>query len=181
MELNVQQTPQAPSYQAEPIQVPANIATPQNAMSAVKSQQEQLSAVNTLTGGSRQRQRRKSGKKNHKTSGYTHKSFIRTYKGRKYNQQGGSTGERIPVPQVGAPCSGGTQCAGAQNANFTAINNQAQSSSINDAYVSEQSGGRRKTRQNKNKHRHVSKKKSNNSISQMISNKIKKVIQQAFS
>lgn len=180
MELNVQQTPQAPSYQAEPIQVPANIATPQNAMSAVKSQQEQLSAVNTLTGGSRQRQRRKSGKKSHKTSGYTHKSFIRTYKGRKYNQQGGSTGERIPVPQVGAPCSGGTQCAGAQNANFTAINNQAQSSSINDAYVSEQSGGR-KTRQNKNKHRHVSKKKSNNSISQMISNKINKVIRQAFS
>ena len=119
MTLNIQQTPQAPSYAAAPIQVPASIATPQSAMGVIKDQQEQLLSVNTLTGGRRRvpRQRpRKSGKR---------VSFVRTYKGRKYQQNGGSDGERIPVPQVGSTCSGGTQCAGAQNAAFTSIYNQA--------------------------------------------------------
>lgn len=176
MPLNIQEAPQAPSYDAAPIQVPASIATPQSTLNAVKDQQEQLNAVNSLTGGSRrqgqyrsqQPKRRKSGKR---------VSFIRTYKGRKYEQNGGSTGERIPVPQVGSTCTGGNQCAGAQNAVFTSIYNQAQSNSINDAYVTGQTGGRKMTRR-KYKHRIHSHKQS---ITSTIAYNIKKVMRKMFS
>lgn len=172
MTLNIQQTPQAPSYEAAPIQVPASIATPQNALNAVKEQQEQLSAVNTLTGGSR---RKRTGKRKQKQGTGKRVSFVRTYKGRKYQQNGGSDGERIPVPQVGSTCSGGSQCAGAQNAAFTSIYNQAQSNSINDAYVTGQSGGRRrKTYHRRHSHRKYS-------LTSTIVYKMKKALGKVFS
>jgi hypothetical protein len=152
--IKVQEAPQTPSYAAEAIKVPANIASPQSTMDNVKAGQEQLNAVNTLSGG------RHRGTKHQRRR--RHKSFIRTYKGRRYTaskqQTGGSSAaaansEQIPVPQVGPLCSSGPQCAAAQNANFTALNNQAKSSSINDAYVKGGGGGgRRRHRHNKSAH-----------------------------
>jgi len=106
MTIKVQEAPQAPSYEATGIQVPANIATPQAAMDSVKNQQVQLNSVNNLTGG-----RRKRSRQNRHLSKYQHKSFIRTYKGRRYvsqDQKGGSSqgGAQIAIPQVGSTCSG---------------------------------------------------------------------------
>ena len=152
--IKIQEAPQTPSYAAEAIKVPANIASPQSTMDNVKAGQDQLNAVNTLSGG------RHRGTKHQRSR--RHKSFIRTYKGRRYTaskqQTGGSSAaaansEQIPVPQVGPLCSSGPQCAAAQNANFTALNNQAKSSSINDAYVKGGGGGgRRRHRHNKSAH-----------------------------
>jgi hypothetical protein len=151
--IKIQEAPQTPSYAADPIKVPANIASPQSTMDNVKAGQDQLNAVNTLSGG------RHRGTKHQRRR--RHKSFIRTYKGRRYTaskqQTGGSSAaaansEQIPVPQVGPLCSSGPQCAAAQNANFTALNNQAKSSSINDAYVKGGGGGRRRHRHNKSAH-----------------------------
>jgi len=63
MSLKVQEAPQAPSYNAASIQVPANIATPQATMENVKAQQSELNAVNTLSGGRRKKHTIKRGKK----------------------------------------------------------------------------------------------------------------------
>ena len=57
MALNVQTTPNTPSFIAAPIQVPANIATPQATMANVKAGQSELNAVNNFTGGGRSRGR----------------------------------------------------------------------------------------------------------------------------
>jgi hypothetical protein len=183
MSLKVQEAPQAPSYNAASIQVPANIATPQATMENVKAQQSQLNAVNTLSGGRRKRRVTNRGGK--KSREYKHRSFIRTYKGRWYQQQQqqkGGAGERITIPQVGSTCSSGPQCAGAQNASFTALHNQAQSNSINDAYVS-QSGGKRKTfrRRHHRGSRHHHHHRDNQSISSMIAYNIKKMMRKVFS
>ena len=178
MTLNVQSAPQAPSYTAASIQVPANIATPQATMNAVKAQQGQLNAVNTLSGGGRSRRSRQ--------------SFIRTYKGRRYiakerqHQTGGSTtssqqGGQIVIPQVGSTCSAGPQCAGAQNANFTAIHNQAQSNSINDAYAT-QKGGRKKVRfSHATARRRHHRPRHDQSVTSIIAYNIKKVMRKVFS
>jgi len=178
----VQEAPQAPSYAAAGIQVPANTATPEAAMNSVKDQQSQLNSVNNLTGGRRNRTQRKGRKR-------THKSFIRTYKGRRYNsedpQKGGAQeGGQIAVPQVGSTCSSGPQCSGAQNANFTAINNQAQSSSINDAYA--QKGGRRHKKvrfghsHGSHSRTHSRKSRHDQSLTTMIAYNIKKVLRKVF-
>jgi hypothetical protein len=185
MVLNIQEAPQQPNYTAAPIQVSANIATPQATMNNVKEQQGQLNAVNTLSGGGRSRR------------GRSHKSFIRTYKGRRYvpkqQQTGGSStstqqGGQIIIPQVGSSCSSGPQCAGAQNANFTAIHNQAQSNSINDAYAT-QKGGRKKVRFSRTHtttHRrrvtHAARKpRHDQSLTSVIAYNIKKVMRKVFS
>lgn len=178
MPLNIQAAPQVPSYDAASIQVSAKIATPQATMDAVKAQQGQLNAVNTLSGG-RSRSRRR---------GRGHKSFIRTYKGRRYiakeQQTGGSSGGAIVIPQVGSPCSAGPQCAGAQNANFTAIHNQAQSNSINDAYAT-QKGGRKKVRFSHATARHHRRShrrpRHDQSLTSMVAYNIKKVMRKVFS
>lgn len=186
----VQEAPQAPSYAAAGIQVPAASATPEAAMNSVKDQQSQLNSVNNLTGGRRNRTQRK-GRKHRRQ---THKSFIRTYKGRRYNsedpQKGGAQeGGQIAVPQVGSTCSSGPQCSGAQNANFTAINNQAQSSSINDAYA--QKGGRRHKKvrfshghrhgsHGSHSHTHSRKTRHDQSLTTMIAYNIKKVLRKVF-
>lgn len=149
--IKIQEAPQTPSYAADPIQVPANIASPQSTMDNVKAGQEQLNSVNTLSGG------RHRGTKHQRRR--RHKSFIRTYKGRRYtasNQQtGGSTaaanGGQIPVPQVGPLCSSGPQCSAVQNANLTALGNQATSSGLNDSYASG-GGSRRAHRHRKSAH-----------------------------
>jgi len=181
MSLKVQEAPQAPSYAAASIQIPANIATPQATMENVKAQQSELNAVNTLSGGRRkQRMTNRRGKKSHE---YKHRSFIRTYKGRRYQQQDqkGGSGERIPIPQVGSTCAGGAQCAGAQNATFTALHNQAQSNSINDAYVT-QSGGRSSRKRNTHRRRrHRHRHSQSNSLIDTFAYNIKKVMRKVFS
>lgn len=170
--LKVQEAPQAPSYEAQGIQVPAHTATPQATMDSVKNQQTQLNSVNNLSGG---RSSRRSRSRGHGRK-HGHKSVIRTYNGRRY-QQGGSQdgGERVAIPQVGSTCTSGPQCSGAQNANFTAINNQAQSSSINDAYATQSGGQRRRfTRTRRHKPRH------DKSLTSMIAYNIKKVLRKVF-
>jgi hypothetical protein len=186
MTLKIQETPQAPSYAAANIQVQANIATPQATMEAVKAQQGQLNSVNNLSGGRKRTQRHRRSK---------HKSFIRTYKGRKYvsnqeqekQQQKGGAGAvpagQIPVPQVGTTCTSGPQCAGAQNANFTALYNQAQSNSINDAYA--QSGGsgkhgHKKVRFSHTKHHRKTARRHDHSLTSTIAYNIKKVLRKVF-
>lgn len=173
MSLNVQQAPQAPSYAANSISVPANIATPQATMDSVKAQQGQLNAVNTLSGG-----RKRS-------------SVIRTYKGRRYisRQKGGA----IVIPQVGSPCSAGPQCAGAQNAQFTAIHNQAKSNSINDAYATQEGGGAPLRRSKKVRFSHATQRhrsqrrhsrrgpRHDQSLTSIIAYNIKKVMRKVFS
>ena len=185
MPLNIQAAPQAPSYDAASIQVPANIATPQATMEGVKAQQSQLNAVNTLSGG-RSRSRRK-GRQGREGRG-PHKSFIRTYKGRRYiakqQQTGGSSGGAIVIPQVGSTCTAGPQCAGAQNANLTALHNQALSNSINDAYAT-QKGGRKKVRfshATARHHRsHRRPPRHDQSLTSMVAYNIKKVLRKVFS
>jgi hypothetical protein len=175
MTIKVQEAPQAPSYEAAGIQVPASSATPEAAMNSVKEQQTQLNSVNNLTGGRR--------RKGSRRSKHAHKSFIRTYKGRRHNtsqyQKGGSQeGGQIAVPQVGSTCTSGPQCAGAQNANFTAINNQAQSSSINDAYAAQKGGRGYNTM--KYKHTRRRKPRHDQSLTTVIAYNIKKVLRKVF-
>ena len=192
MSIKVQEAPQAPSYAAANIQVPANIATPQATMENVKAQQGQLNAVNNFTGGRHRRSTKR--QKRQRSREYKHKSFIRTYKGRRYQQpheqqqqQKGGAGAvpdgRIPVPQVGSTCTSGPQCAGAQNATFTALHNQAQSNSINDAYA--QSGGRHTSRHKNVRFSHTkghrkTKQRHDQSLTSMIAYNIKKVMRKVF-
>ena len=191
MTLKVQETPQAPSYAAAAIQVPANIATPQATMASVKALQGELNAVNNLTGG---RRRGTSGRRLRRT--LKHKSFIRTYKGRRYlskGQTGGSPaalsgGGQIPVPQVGPLCSSGTQCAGVQNANLTSLYNQAESYSLNDQYAMTGGGSsrgrhRRYSRYKKvtfRRHRQSSRRHDDTSVTSTIACNIKKIIRKIF-
>ena len=184
--LDIQEAPKQPDYAAAGIQVPANIATPQAAMENVKAGQNQLNSVNNFTGGGRSRSRRARRQTKCKRD-WKPKTFIRTYKGRKY-QKGGSS-EPIPIPQVGSTCSSGPQCAGAQNALFTSINNQALSNGANDAYI-EQKGGR-KVRFSRHQHiyrgrsrghsRHSRKPRHDQSLTTMIAYNIKKVMRKVFS
>lgn len=199
--LNVQSAPQTPNFSAESIQVSAEIATPQAAMESVKSGQQQLNSVNTLSGGSKRRRRHIRATQRKRE--WKPKSFIRTYKGRKYQQieqKGGSSstesGGQISIPQVGSPCSSGSQCAGAQNAAFTAIKNQALSNGANDGYVA-QTGGRKdrkvlfskhntyytthRVRGNKGRSRHSHKPRHDQSLTSMIAYNIKKVMRKVFS
>ena len=149
--IKIQEAPQTPSYAADPIQVSANIASPQSTIDNVKAGQDQLLSVNTLSGG------RHRGTKHQRRR--RHKSFIRTYKGRRYTaskqQTGGSTaaanGGQIPVPQVGVLCSSGPQCSAVQNAKLTALGNQATSSGLNDGYA-KGGGSRRAHRHRKSAH-----------------------------
>jgi hypothetical protein len=205
MSIKVQEAPQAPSYAAANIQVNANIATPQAAMASVTAQQSQLNAVNVLSGGRhRGTKNRHRHRNSHSRRAHTqkHKSFIRTYKGRRYvpkEQTGGSSAasnsEQIPVPQVGPLCSSGTQCAGVQNANFTALHNQAKSYSINDGYMTTGgSRGRRRSQHNKHansssSHRHHHhhhhatthhRKTKDHSLTSTIAYNIKKVLRKIF-
>jgi len=181
MTIKIQEAPQAPSYEASGIQVPANIATPQAAMDSVKSQQIQLNSVNNLSGGRRKRSRSRQGLRR-SNSNHAHKSFIRTYNGRRYvssqYQKGGSQGGQIAIPQVGPICSSGPQCAGSQNANFTAIHKQAQSNSINDAYATQQGGRRNNTKMYKYTRRH--KPRHDQSLTTVIAYNIKKVLRKVF-
>jgi hypothetical protein len=179
----VQQAPQTPSYAPAGIQVPANIATPEATMNSVKDQQSQLNAVNNLTSGGGRRHKHRKGQR---------ASFIRTYKGRKYQQSGGASqtgGEAIPIPQVGPICNGGPQCSATQNAAFTSINNQAQSNSINDAYLT---GGRRRHKKVRFTHgtrrhgtrRHGTRRHGTRRHYSMLSTatyKLKKIIDKVFS
>ena len=184
MSIKVQEAPQAPSYAAAHIQVRSDIATPHSTMEGVKAQQGQLNAVNNLTGG----HHRTTTKRQKRQRSYKHKSFIRTYKGRRYQQQhqqqqggaGAIPEGRIPVPQVGTICSSGPQCMGVQNANLTALNNQAKSNSINDAYA--QSGGSRhkKVRFSHTKRHRNTKQRHDYSLTSTIAYNIKKVLRKVF-
>lgn len=173
MSLNIQQAPQAPSYDAASIQVPANIATPQATMEGIKAQQSQLNAVNTLSGG----RGRSRGRRLH-TQRRNRKSTI--------TQKGGSSqsGGQIAIAQVGPICNSGPQCSAVQNADLTAIHNQAKSNSLNDDYA-RQKGGRKKvrfgrtyrTRTRTRTHRRA---RHDQSITSMVAYNIKKVMRKIF-
>ena len=178
MVLNIQQTPPTPSFKADNINVPANIATPQATIESVKAGQYELNAINQFSGGRRRTHRRR--------------NMIRTYKGRKYHetQKGGSTlqGDKIPIPQVGSTCNTGINCGGAQNAIFTSINNQAQSNGINDAYVQKAGrgrgrGGHKKVRFSKHRTQRTYSRKNRHdqSLTTIIAYNIKKVMRKVFS
>jgi len=182
--IKVQEAPQAPNYDAQGISVPANLATPQATMESVKGQQTQLNSVNNLSGGRRAKSRRRGRKHGNKSS------VIRTYNGRKY-QNGGAQdgGDRVAIPQVGSTCTSGPQCSGAQNANFTSINNQAQSSSINDAYAKQSGGRRHNSRFNGNRthgrthgrsHGRTRKQRHDQSLTTIVAYNIKKVLRKVF-
>ena len=191
--LVVQQTPAETDFGAAGIKVPAHIATPQASMNNVKAGQSELNTVNNFSGGSRRRRGRRSRDLRPKRE-WKHKSFIRTYKGRKYQDSSSSSssspqkgGAPIVIPQVGSSCSGGPQCAGAQNANFTSIINQAKSNGANDAYAA-QTGGRsgRKVRFSK-RHtyhqrstRNSRKPRHDQSLTTIIAYNIKKVMRKVF-
>ena len=195
--LQIQQAPKEPEYAAASIQVPANIATPQATMANVKAGQSELNAVNTLSGGGsrRSRSRSRNARYSKNKRDWKHKSFIRTYKGRKYQKGGNGP---IPIPQVGSTCSSGPQCAGAQNAVFTSINNQASANGANDAYV-EQKGGRKvrfskhhryhrssssrssRSSSSSRHHSHSQKPRHDQSLTSMIAYNIKKVMRKVFS
>ena len=183
MKLTLQETPQAPSYASPNIEVPANIATPQSAINSMNDQQRELNAVNTLTTGGRRRRTQRQQRNKQRSKHYKHKSFIRTYKGRRYQekqQQKGGAGAvpegQIPITQVGSLCSSGTQCAGVQNANLIALKNQADSNGLNDQYV-KQSGGRKMRRHHSDKtHR-----RHDHSLTATIAYNIKKVMRKVFS
>ena len=182
MSIKVQEAPQAPSYAAAHIQVPANIATPQSTMEGVKAQQGQLNAVNNLSGG---RHRTSTTKRQKRQRSYKHKSFIRTYNGRRYQQQqqggaGAIPEGRIPVPQVGSTCSSGPQCMGSQNASLTALNNQAKSNSINDAYAQSGGSGHKKVRFSHTKRHRNTKQRHDQSFTSTIAYNIKKVLRKVF-
>jgi hypothetical protein len=182
----VQQAPQAPSYAPAGIQVPANIATPEATMNSVKDQQSQLNAVNNLTsGGGRRHKQPHRGTSQRQRKGRA--SFIRTYKGRKYQSGGASQtgGEPIPIPQVGPICNGGPQCSATQNAAFTSIENQGKSNSINDQYLK---GGRRRHKKvrftqgyghGRGRHRRDSRRQY--SMLSTATYKLKKIIDNVFS
>ena len=187
MTLKVQEAPQAPSYAAVNIQVPANIATPQLTIANAKASQGELLAVNKLTGG----RRRGSSSRRRLRRTLKHKSFIRTYKGRRYvskGQTGGSSAEssssgQIPIPQVGPLCSSGTQCSAVQNANLTSLYNQAESYSINDRYMKSGGGRRRKkvTFRHLRHHRHHHKtSRRHDDVTSTIAYNIKKIIRKVF-
>ncbi len=202
--LQIQSAPAAPNFNAATIQVPASIATPQAAMDSVKSGQEQLNSVNNFSsgGGGKRSRRRATQMTKHKHKykrEWKPKTFIRTYKGRKYHeikQKGGSSesntqnGGQIPIPQVGSTCSSGPQCAGAQNAMFTEIKNQALSNGANDGYIS-QSGGRKDRKVifskhntyygNKSYNRKSRKARHDKSLTSIIAYNIKKVMRKVFS
>ena len=185
--LQVQTAPPPPDFTAASIQVPANIATPQATMANVKAGQSELNAVNTFSGGGSRRR----GSRGFIRHTRRNASIIRTYKGRKYQeppQKGGGSGGAITIPQVGSGCSSGPNCAGAQNAVFTSINNQAASNGANDAYAA-QSGGRRGRKVRFSKHQHTHRNRSSNSrkprhdqsLTTMIAYNIKKVMRKVFS
>lgn len=191
--LVVQQTPAEPEFGAAGIKVPVNIATPQAAMNNVKAGQSELNTVNNFSGGSRHRRGGGRSRGLRPKREWKHKSFIRTYKGRKYQDSSSSSssqqkgGAPIVIPQVGSTCSGGPQCAGAQNANFTSIINQAKSNGANDAYAA-QTGGRsgRKVRFSK-RHayhqrstRNSRKPRHDQSLTTIIAYNIKKVMRKVF-
>jgi hypothetical protein len=184
--LHIQETPKQPDYTAASIQVPANIATPQATMDNVKAGQNQLNAVNNFTGGRSRRARHGRQTKRDKRE-FKHKSFIRTYKGRKYQKGGSEVSGAIAIPQVGSTCASGPNCAGAQNASFTAIRNQAMSNGSNDAYADQKGGGRanRKVRFSKlhTYHRRGQSRKPRHdqSLTTMIAYNIKKVMRKVFS
>lgn len=181
MKLTLQETPQAPSYASPNIQVPANIATPQAAMKLVNDQGAELNAINTLTTGggrrTRRQQRNKPRSRQHK-----HKSFIRTYKGRRYqeqHQQKGGAGAipdgQIPITQVGSTCNSGPQCSGVQNASLIALKNQSESNSLNDQYI-KQSGGRKMRH-----HKHKTHRRREYSLTDTIAYSMNKVLRKIFS
>jgi len=168
MPLAIQSAPEAPNFTADSIQISAKSATPQASMANIKAQADGLNAVNSLSGGGRSRRGRGPPRRTQRRQ-----------------QKGGSSqsGGQITIPQVGPICNSGPQCSAVQNANLTAVSNQAKSSSVNDAYAT-QTGGRKKVRFSRT-HRtrsrsHRRKSRHDQSITSMVAYNIKKVMRKIF-
>jgi len=174
MPLVIQSAPEAPNFSADSIQISAKSATPQASMANIKAQADGLNAVNSLSGGGRSRR----GRLGRRGRGPPRRTQRR-------QQTGGSSqsGGQITIPQVGPICNSGPQCSAVQNANLTAVSNQAKSSSANDAYAT-QTGGRKKVRFSRT-HRtrsrsHRRKSRHDQSITSMVAYNIKKVMRKVF-
>jgi hypothetical protein len=168
MSLVIQSAPPAQDFNADSIQVSAKTATPQASMANIKAQADGLNAVNSLSGGGRSRRGRGPPRRTQRRQ-----------------QTGGSSqsGGQITIPQVGPICNSGPQCSAVQNANLTAVSNQAKSSSANDAYATK-TGGRKKVRFSRT-HRtrsrsHRRKSRHDQSITSMVAYNIKKVMRKVF-
>jgi len=173
MPLAIQSAPEAPNFTADSIQISAKSATPQASMANIKAQADGLNAVNSLSGGGRSRRGRR-GRRGRGPSRTTHRR----------QQKGGSSqsGGQITIPQVGPICNSGPQCSAVQNANLTAVTNQAKSSSVNDAYAT-QTGGRKKvrfSRTHRTRARTHHRARHDQSITSMVAYNIKKVMRKVF-
>ncbi len=175
MPLVIQSAPEAPNFSADSIQISAKSATPQASMANIKAQADGLNAVNSLSGGGRSR-RGRLGRLGRRGRGPPRRTQRR-------QQKGGSSqsGGQITIPQVGPICNSGPQCSAVQNANLTAVSNQAKSSSVNDAYAT-QTGGRKKVRFSRTHHRARShhRARHDQSITSMVAYNIKKVMRKIF-
>lgn len=146
-------------YAAQPVQVPANISSPEKAIMLSQEKNAELNAVNNLSGG-RGRTYRKSiyymrrasskkvrkhsrklknrSKKNRHSSRRQNISHRKVYSGGEGEGDGQQPGV-IVVPQATSTCSSGVNCPGAQNAELISISNQTKANAVNDKYAG---GGR---------------------------------------
>jgi hypothetical protein len=149
-------------YAAQPVQVPANISSPEKAIMLSQEKNAELNAVNNLSGGrgrtyrksiyymrraSSKKVRKHSRKLKNRSNKSRHSSRHQNKGIRKiyYGGEGESDGQTggIVVPQATTTCSSGANCPGAQNAELISISNQTKANAVNDKYAG---GGRGKGR-----------------------------------
>ena len=150
-------------YAAQPVQVPANISSPEKAIMLSQEKNAELNAVNNLSGGrgrtyrksiyymrraSSKKVRKHSRKLKNRSKKSRHSSRRQNISRRKIysggegeNAEGEPQSGGIVVPQATTTCSGGANCPGAQNAELISISNQTKANAVNDKYAG---GGRGK-------------------------------------
>jgi len=147
-------------YAAQPVQVPANLASPEKAIMLSQEKNAELNAVNNLSGGrgrtyrkSIYYMRRASSKKvrkhsrklknRSKKSRHSSRRHRKVYSGGEGEEQQQQQPGEIVVPQATTTCSSGANCPGMQNAELISISNQGKANAVNDNYAG---GGRGKGR-----------------------------------
>jgi hypothetical protein len=133
-------------------------------MAGIKAQEGQLNAVNSLSGGRGRRPR---------TQRRNRKSI---------RQTGGSSqsGGQIAIPQVGPICNSGPQCSAVQNANLTAVSNQATSNGLNDSLKGGRGRSRGRDRKKVRFSRARTRTRHDQSLTTIVAYNIKKVMRKIF-
>jgi len=141
--------PLEPNYNSAPYSVPENIATVDSIKNNILDQNKSLNAVNNLTKGGGNKDRRHSRKK---YASYSKRTRRYNYKARTYKRKSQKGGSAEPIPIIQTPghssCSEGSQCPGVHNAVFTSITNQLESNGKNDTLV----GGKKRFKKYNKKH-----------------------------